>query len=58
VEQELPLERGRRELVPRHHENGPRLVHDAGAGYADELQQVVIGRQAKLEVGRAEAHIE
>jgi hypothetical protein len=58
VEQELPLEGGGREAMPRHQEDCSVGVDDARAGDTGQGDQIVVGRQAKFEVRRSKSQIE
>ena len=58
VEQELALEGGGGELVPRDQERAPGQVVDARPGDGRQREQVVVGRQAQLEARRAQPQVE
>ena len=58
VEQELALEGGGGELVPRDEEGASGQVVDARSGDGRQREQVVVGRQAQLQARRAEAQVE
>jgi len=58
VEQELALESGRGELVPRDQEGRPLGIDNSGSRDPDELEEVIVGRQPELEARRPNPQIE
>ncbi len=58
VQQELPLESRGGQLVPRHQEDGPVFLDNSGSGHAHQPQEILVGREAKFEMGGSNPEVE